>query len=313
MGNFGPGFVPTVKNTWLLVSIPTGTLVSKAPVTIEAVDEGGKIDAKRKGKQKQQPPKPSGKKYVDMKLVDIGSRSRSASSATGGKAVIRWDAFLSSLFEPDGFDVEPRDSSSKEKIYKGSSRGAFESMSKLKETNHATSNPHPTNNILALTLESAGTITAIGRGKDLGMCTVLRRNGVEHYRAAGSESSTSNENPPTILHGNGEDAEGSATYVVSGHVVKSPGPSSLEVSENIGRERRRMEGRCNKESPKTEPSMKERTPKSRYRDGQATRHQSRSRPEWVSHGTNSHLRQKLDVPAALQSSKRPSSRFGAAT
>ncbi len=70
-----------------------------------------------------------------MKLVDIGLRSHSASSATGGKAVIRWDAFLSLLFEPDSFDVEPRDNSSKEKIYNGSSRGAFESMSKLKEIN----------------------------------------------------------------------------------------------------------------------------------------------------------------------------------
>ena len=75
-------------------------------VTVEANDEGRKTDAKGKGKQKQQPPKPSGNKHVNMKLVDFGSRLHSASSATGGKAVIRWDAFLSSLFVSDGFDIE---------------------------------------------------------------------------------------------------------------------------------------------------------------------------------------------------------------
>ncbi|KAK0245327.1 hypothetical protein EDD85DRAFT_783264 [Armillaria nabsnona] len=45
-----------------------------------------------------------------------------------------------------------------------------------------------------------------------------------------------NENLPTILRGNGEDAEGSATYVVSGHIVTGSGPSSLEVSESISNE-----------------------------------------------------------------------------
>ncbi|PBK79678.1 hypothetical protein ARMGADRAFT_1040627 [Armillaria gallica] len=211
-------------------SLPNVVLSSsvKYPrVTIKADDEGRKADAKRKGKQKQQPPKPSGKKYVNMKLVDIGSRSRSASSAPGGKAIIRWDVFLSALFEPDGFDVEPRDNGSKENLYKGGSRGAFESMFKLKETNHATSNPHPTNNTLALTLESAGTITATGRAKDLGMCSPYL-SVAGHLTCRTPQSR--NENPPTILHGNGEDAEGSATYVVSGHVVKSPGKGKRRLS-----------------------------------------------------------------------------------
>ncbi|PBK98323.1 hypothetical protein ARMGADRAFT_1008755 [Armillaria gallica] len=105
---------------------------------------------------------------------------------------------------------------------------------------------------------------------------------------------------PTILCGKKpEDAEGSATYVVSGHVVKGSGPGSLEVSGSTGWEGqaklrakdadkalktlldRDKEGikaviaakeftlkedetkrkrRDNEECPQTEPSMKERTP-----------------------------------------------------
>ncbi len=71
---------------------------------------------------------------MNMKLLDFGSRSCSASSATGGKAVIREDAFLSLLlFKSDGCNVKPRENGSKEKIHKGGSQGTFESMSKLKE------------------------------------------------------------------------------------------------------------------------------------------------------------------------------------
>ena len=71
---------------------------------------------------------------MNMKLVDFGARARSSSSATGGKAVIRGDAFLSLLlFESDGFDLMTNDDKRQEKIYKGGSRGAFESMAKLKE------------------------------------------------------------------------------------------------------------------------------------------------------------------------------------
>lgn len=78
------------------------------------------------------PRKPSGKKYVNMRLVDFGARSRS--SATGGKSTIRGDAFLSLLlFESDGYDKIAGDDGRSEKVYKGGSRGAFESMSKLKE------------------------------------------------------------------------------------------------------------------------------------------------------------------------------------
>lgn len=77
------------------------------------------------------PPKPGGKKYVNMKLIDFGARSSRSSS----EATIRGDAFLSLLlFESDGYDtIKKGDGSRGEKIYKGGSRGAFESMSKIKE------------------------------------------------------------------------------------------------------------------------------------------------------------------------------------
>ena len=87
---------------------------------------------KGKAKANDEPPKPTGKKYMSMKLVDFGCRS--SSSASGGKALIRGDAFLTLLlFESDRVDVLERDDGVKEKIYKGGSRGAFERISKLKE------------------------------------------------------------------------------------------------------------------------------------------------------------------------------------
>lgn len=105
---------------------------SKAPVTITK-DEND-IEAKSKGKSKDKTTehKPSGKKYVNMRLIDFGSRS--SSSATGGRRVIRGDAYLSLLlFEADGCDVITGDDGSKKKLYRGGSKGAFEVMSKVKE------------------------------------------------------------------------------------------------------------------------------------------------------------------------------------
>jgi minichromosome maintenance protein 10 len=92
-----------------------------------------KPQRKPNGPAKPEQPAKSGKKYVNIKLIDFGSRS--ASSATGGKAVIRGDAFLNLLlFEADGFDLVTRDDGRRpQKVYKGGSRGAFEAMSKLKE------------------------------------------------------------------------------------------------------------------------------------------------------------------------------------
>ena len=102
------------------------------------VDDGSgrfKFENPKKPKQRAKdnaPPKPSGKKYVNMKLIDFGARSSRSSSS---KATIRGDAFLSLLlFESDGYDtIQKGDGSKAEKIYKGGSRGAFESMSKVKE------------------------------------------------------------------------------------------------------------------------------------------------------------------------------------
>jgi hypothetical protein len=76
--------------------------------------------------------KGSGKRYVNIKLVDFNARSRSSSS--GGKA-IRGDALLTLLlFESDGFDIVPGvDGKKSRKLYKGGSKGAFESMSQMKE------------------------------------------------------------------------------------------------------------------------------------------------------------------------------------
>lgn len=105
---------------------------SKAPVGIGREDE----DPKSKGKGKKpndNAGKPHGKKYVNLKLIDFGCRT--SSSNTGGQAKIRGDAFLTLLlFESDGFDVlTERGETKGQKIYKGGSRGAFESMAKLKE------------------------------------------------------------------------------------------------------------------------------------------------------------------------------------
>ena len=85
-----------------------------------------------KGKAKEEPTKPSGKRYVNLKLIDFGCRSKS--SATAEKSVIRGDAFLSLLlFECDSVEEITREDGKKEKLYKGGSRGAFERMAKLKE------------------------------------------------------------------------------------------------------------------------------------------------------------------------------------
>ena len=213
-----------VPGDWITIAVVAerGPLkFSKAPVTIGPDDGIEKRDhwkSKKKGKEKEEeePSKPTGKKYVNLKLIDFGSRSKSSSSATGGKAIIRGDAFLSLLlFESDGFDMISNEGDAKpKKAYRGGSRGAFEALSKVKEGDviallnprilkpyqvscslsglffflsnnnsfplilkRSTDDPHPTDNILALTPESAASIMIIGRARDLGMCTVMKKNG----------------------------------------------------------------------------------------------------------------------------------------
>ena len=93
----------------------------------------GKSNARKGTASGSAPPKPLGKKYVNLKLIDFGCRSDS--EANGGKPVIRGDAFLSLLlFESDSFDTLDTNSGGlPKKIYKGGSKGAFEHMSKLRE------------------------------------------------------------------------------------------------------------------------------------------------------------------------------------
>lgn len=103
---------------------------TRAPVTLDP-DEGA--NDKWKKKKAAEPEKPTGRKYMNMKLIDFGARSKS--SATGGKAVIRGDAFLSLLlFESESVDlVDKGDGTRPEKVYRGGSKGAFETLEKLKE------------------------------------------------------------------------------------------------------------------------------------------------------------------------------------
>lgn len=102
---------------------------TKPPATLTADDEA---DGK-KGKQKEDLKQPSGRKYINIKLVDFGSRTHS--SATGGKGVIGGDALLSLLlFEAESCDLVTREGCVRPtKIYKGGSRGAFESLARVKE------------------------------------------------------------------------------------------------------------------------------------------------------------------------------------
>ncbi|KAI8970623.1 hypothetical protein BD414DRAFT_470405 [Trametes punicea] len=142
-------------------------------------------------KVEEEPPKPGGKKYVNLKLIDFGCRSQ-GTSADGGKAKIRGDAFLSLLlFESETYDVVVKEDGKKQKIYRGGSRGAFERMSKLREGavvallnpkilkpfQRSADKPHPTDNILALTPESDASIAVIGYAQDLGMCRATKRDG----------------------------------------------------------------------------------------------------------------------------------------
>ncbi|KAI0711612.1 hypothetical protein C8Q76DRAFT_623679 [Earliella scabrosa] len=215
------GYDVPVCGDWLTIAVVAerGKMkYTQAPVGIsrddkiqvgddERMDDLSALDAPAQGQagpsrpfnqfQKRQKPqgdvgtKPGGKKYVNMKLIDFGCRSR-GSSADGGKAKIRGDAFLSLLlFEADACDVVTKDDGTKQKIYRGGSRGAFERMSKLREGavvallnpkilkpfQRATDKPHPTDNILALTPESDASIAIIGYALDLGTCRAMKRDG----------------------------------------------------------------------------------------------------------------------------------------
>ncbi|KAH9954877.1 hypothetical protein BC827DRAFT_1240840 [Russula dissimulans] len=126
------------------------------------------------------PPPRAGRKYVNLMLIDFG--------AGGKKGTARGDAALSLLlFESDAYDTVSRgDGLLPEKIYKGGSRGAYESMAKLREGSViALLNPRVLKplqkpgapSMLALTPESADSVAVIGTARDLGMCGVVKRDG----------------------------------------------------------------------------------------------------------------------------------------
>ena len=128
------GYDVPVPGDWITIAViaERGPIkFTRAPVPIE-IEDGDNKD-KKKGKYGvNEPEKSSGKKYVNLKLIDFGARS---SSSTGGTSGIRGDAFLTLLlFESDGFDLISRgDGMNPEKVYKGGSRGAFEHLTKVKE------------------------------------------------------------------------------------------------------------------------------------------------------------------------------------
>ncbi|KAI0346481.1 hypothetical protein BDW22DRAFT_1322999 [Trametopsis cervina] len=301
------GYDVPVEGDWVTIAViaERGPMkYSKAPVGIgkEENDDLPEDDVKNlsldapvkpgppyqrwKGKAKEEPPKPSGKRYVNLKLIDFGCRSKS--SATAEKSVIRGDAFLTLLlFESDSVEEFTDGDGKMRKLYKGGSRGAFERMAKLKEGavvallnpkilrpfQRSGDKPHPTDNILALTPESIDSVAVIGQSQDLGMCTVVKRDGkpcggwcdkrvsevcewhiqhaVQRKRAGRAEfsmgtsgMSTAAKRKPAYdparqwgLKPEPERAAGEATYVVSGHIVSSgAGKQSLFIGENMGRD-----------------------------------------------------------------------------
>ncbi|KAJ3727552.1 hypothetical protein C8R42DRAFT_340798 [Lentinula raphanica] len=201
------GYDVPVDGDWITIAVVAerGPIkYTNPPVGIkkeEEADEDGEPNSsqknkdtwKHKSKSNADAPNPR-RRYVNVKLIDFGSRSASSSTAKGH---IRGDAFLTLLlFEADAVDLITEEDGKKlaqpRKVYRGGSGGAFEVMAKLKEgdviallnprimkpfTNSSTSTPHPVNNILAVTPANASSITHIGRSLDLGMCMVKKRDG----------------------------------------------------------------------------------------------------------------------------------------
>ncbi|KZT22982.1 hypothetical protein NEOLEDRAFT_1170979 [Neolentinus lepideus HHB14362 ss-1] len=298
------GYEVPVFGDWVTIAVVAerGPIkFSRAPVATTKGGDGMQTDneapllpdksksgSTTKRKEAAQEKKPHGKRYVNLKLIDFGARS-GGSSSTGGKAVIRGDAFLTLLlFESDGCEVIEMEDEQKRKVWRGGSKGAFEAMAKLKEGavvallnpkvlkpfQRSNEDPHPVNNILALTPESADSIAVIGHSKDLGMCTVVKRDGkvcggwcdkrvsdvceyhiqnaVERRRAGRSEFSigtsgmSANSGPKRKRNEYDSrrqwglkpelDSGSGAVYVVSGHVVSGSAAKDMYIGESIGRE-----------------------------------------------------------------------------
>jgi len=148
----GQAYDVPVIGDWVTIAVVAGrspVRISRAPV---AVGPGEARDAddpdptstssvtqnpKSAGRKDLEPPPVGGRKYVNMTLVDFGAGGGGAggNSNNNEKGTSRGDAVLSLLlFESDTYDTVSRsDGLLPEKIYKGGSRGAFESMAKLRE------------------------------------------------------------------------------------------------------------------------------------------------------------------------------------
>jgi minichromosome maintenance protein 10 len=147
-GAQGQAYDVPVVGDWVTIAVVAGrspVRVSRAPV---AVGPGEARDAddpdpmptsvtrnpKSAGRKDPEPPRVGGRKYVNMTLIDFGEGGGGGNSGSK-KGAPRGDAVLSLLlFESDTHDTVSRgDGLLPEKIYKGGSRGAFESMAKLRE------------------------------------------------------------------------------------------------------------------------------------------------------------------------------------
>jgi minichromosome maintenance protein 10 len=161
--------VPVVGD-WVTIAVVaerSPIRVSRAPVTLgpgEARDaddpdpttaSSSPLTHQKKSKSHNKDPPPrAGSKYVNLTLIDFG--------ASGKKGTSRGDAALSLLlFESDSYDTVSRgDGLLPEKIYKGGSRGAFETMAKLREgTVIALLNPRVLKPLQVAFLASPGLLT----------------------------------------------------------------------------------------------------------------------------------------------------------
>lgn len=147
-GAHGQAYDVPVVGDWVTIAVVAGrspVRVSRAPV---GVGPGEARDAddpdppptssitrnpKPGGRKDPEPPRVGGRKYVNMTLIDFGAGGGGGSGSKKGAP--RGDAVLSLLlFESDSYDTVSRgDGLLPEKIYKGGSRGAFETMAKLRE------------------------------------------------------------------------------------------------------------------------------------------------------------------------------------
>ncbi len=145
-GARGQAYDVPVVGDWVTIAVVaerSPVRISRAPVAVgpgEAKDAddpdpiptpSGTRNPKSAGSKDSDPSsRVGGRKYVNMTLIDFGAGGGGNGSKKGAS---RGDAVLSLLlFESDTYDTVSRgDGLLPEKIYKGGSRGAFETMAKL--------------------------------------------------------------------------------------------------------------------------------------------------------------------------------------